>query len=117
MDGVRARTALNIKWMFHANSFPYPYKTWSGAPAYYLGSDYVDWLGLSVYGQQYKDEPNPDIPSLVDWPYQEMSRLDPHKPVMIAEWATGEFPVASAPSGAMHKPAWIQHGLELVCTL
>jgi len=26
------------------------------------GSDYVDWLGLSVYGQQYKDEPNPDIP-------------------------------------------------------
>jgi len=52
----------------------------NGAPAYYPGSDYVDWLGLSVYGQQYKDEPNPDIPSLVDWPYEEMSRLDPNKP-------------------------------------
>src|SRR2546426_5271521 len=49
-----------------------------------------DWLGLSVYGQQYKDEPNPDIPSLVNWPYEEMSRLDPHKPIMIAEWATGD---------------------------
>ena len=28
--------------------------------------------GLSVYGQQYKDEPNPDIPSLVNWPYEEI---------------------------------------------
>ena len=65
--------------------------------SYIPGSDYVDWLGLSVYGQQYKDEPNPDIPSLVDWPYQEMSRLDPNKPIMIAEWATGEFPLTTAP--------------------
>jgi hypothetical protein len=29
---------------------------------------------------------------LVDWPYQEIARLDPRKPIMIAEWATGEFP-------------------------
>jgi hypothetical protein len=93
-----------------------PYETWNGAPAYYPGSDYVDWLGLSVYGQQYKDEPNPDIPSLVDWPYQEMSRLDPHKPIMIAEWATGEFPLTTAPPNAMHKPAWIEQGLELFRT-
>jgi hypothetical protein len=84
--------------------------------AYYPGSDYVDWLGLSVYGQQYKDEPNPDIPSLVDWPYQEMSRLDPHKPIMIAEWATGEFPLTTAPPSAIRKPAWIKQGLELFRT-
>ena len=70
VDRVRARGASNIKWMFHTNNYPYPYETWNGAPAYYPGSDYVDWLGLSVYGQQYKDEPNPDIPSLVDWPYR-----------------------------------------------
>ena len=76
----------------------------------------VDWLGLSVYGQQYKDEPNPDIPSLVDWPYQEMSRLDPNKPIMIAEWATGEFPLIAAPPSAIRKPAWIKQGLELFRT-
>jgi hypothetical protein len=116
VDRVRARGASNIKWMFHTNNYPYPYETWNSAAAYYPGSDYVDWLGLSVYGQQYKDEPNPDIPSLVDWPYEEMSRLDPHKPIMIAEWATGEFPLATAPPSAMRKPAWIKQGLELFRT-
>jgi hypothetical protein len=115
VDRVRARGASNIKWMFHTNNYPYPYETWNCAPAYYPGSDYVDWLGLSVYGQQYKDEPNPDIPSLVTWPYEEMSRLDPHKPIMIAEWATGEFP-HSAERGGVGKAAWIKQGLQLFRT-
>jgi Glycosyl hydrolase family 26 len=115
VDRVRARGASNIKWMFHTNNYPYPYETWNCAPAYYPGSDYVDWLGLSVYGQQYKDEPNPDIPSLVTWPYEEMSRLDPHKPIMIAEWATGEFP-HSAEGGGVGKADWIRQGLKLFPT-
>ena len=112
VDRVRARGANNIQWMFHANNYSYPLDTWNFAPAYYPGSDYVDWLGLSVYGQQFTEEPNPDIPSLVDWPYQEMSGLDPKKPIMIAEWATGEFPYSPDQHG-MRKPQWIKQGLEL----
>jgi hypothetical protein len=107
VDRVRARGASNIKWMFHANNYSYPLDTWNFAPAYYPGSNYVDWLGLSVYGQQFKDEPWANVPSLVDWPYQEMCGLDPNKPIMIAEWATGEFP-HSGPKGE-----WIKQGLEL----
>jgi len=63
VDRVRARGAKNVQWMFHVNNYSYPMDTWNFAPAYYPGSKYVDWLGLSVYGQQFKDEPNPDIPS------------------------------------------------------
>src|SRR5205814_4193261 len=66
VDRVRARGATNIKWMFHTNNYSYPLDTWNFAPAYYPGSDYVDWLGFSVYGQQFKDEPNPGVPSLVE---------------------------------------------------
>ena len=92
VDRVRARGASNVKWMFHTNNYSYPIKHLElCATSYYPGSDYVDWLGLSVYGQQFNDEPNPDVPSLVDWPYRELCGLDPDKPVMIAEWATGEF--------------------------
>lgn len=109
VDRVRARGATNVKWMFHTNNYSYPMETWNFAPAYFPGSDYVDWLGLSVYGQQFKDEPNPDIKSLVDWPYQEMCGLDPTKPVMIAEWATGEFP--NSFNGGIRKPEWIQRAL------
>jgi hypothetical protein len=115
VDRVRARGANNIQWMFHTNNYSSPLDTWNFAPSYYPGSDYVDWLGLSVYGQQFTDEPNPDIPSLVDWPYQEMCGLDPVKPIMIAEWATGEFPYAVNEPG-IRKPEWIKQGLELFRT-
>ena len=115
VDRVRARGARNIKWMFHTNNYSYPLDTWNFAPAYYPGSDYVDWLGLSVYGQQFKDEPNPPITSLMDWPYQELSGLDPSKPVMIAEWATGEFPYEPGELG-IHKPEWIKQALALFRT-
>jgi beta-mannanase len=110
VDRVRARGASNVKWMFHTNNYSYPLDTWNFAPAYYPGPDYVDWLGLSVYGQQFKDEPWADIPSLVDWPYEEMSRLDLNKPIMIAEWGTGEFPHSG------NKGEWIRQGLELFRT-
>ncbi len=110
VDRVRARGATNIKWMFHTNNYSYPLDTWNFAPAYYPGPDYVDWLGLSVYGQQFKDEPWANVPSLVDWPYKEMCGLDPDKPIMIAEWATGEFPRSG------NKGAWIKEGLDLFRT-
>jgi hypothetical protein len=116
VDRVRARGAANIKWMFHANNYSYPLDTWNFAPAYYPGSDYVDWLGLSVYGQQFKDEPNPGVPSLIDWPYQELCGLDPNKPIMIAEWATGDFPYSVSQPGGIRKPEWIKQGLDLFRT-
>ena len=115
VNRVRARGARNVQWMFHTNNYSYPLDTWNFAPAYYPGSDYVDWLGMSVYGQQFKDEPNPDIPSLVDWPYKEMAGLDPNKPMMIAEWATGDFPYLHA-AGGMLKPQWVKQALELFRT-
>src|SRR6266536_2946829 len=78
---------------------------------------YIDkWADAARdYGQQYKDEPNPDIPSLVDWPYEEMCKLDPHKPIMIAEWATGEFP-HSTEGGGLGKAKWIEEALKLFRT-
>jgi Glycosyl hydrolase family 26 len=107
VDRVRARGVTNIKWMFHTNNYSYPLDVWNLAPAYYPGSDYVDWLGLSVYGKQYPEEAWADVPSLIDWPYQEMCAIDPNKPIMIAEWATGEFPRSG------NKAEWIGQGLDL----
>lgn len=110
VDRVRGRGASNIKWMFHTNNYSYPLDTWNFAPAYYPGKEYVDWLGLSVYGQQFRDEPWASVMALVDWPYEEMCRLDPDTPIMIAEWATGEFPRSGSKSN------WIREGLDLFRT-
>ena len=110
VERVRARGARNIQWMFQTNNFSFPMDTWNFAPAYYPGSDYVDWLGFSVYGQQFTDEPWADFWPLVDWPYREISRLDPKKPIMITEWATGEFPHSG------DKAKWIREAFEVMKT-
>lgn len=92
VNRVRARGANNILWVFHAMNYSYPQDTWNMVDQYYPGSDYVDWLGLSVYGQQFKDEGWNTFTPLISWPYREICEVDATKPVMLAEWGVGEFP-------------------------
>jgi beta-mannanase len=107
---VRARGAHNIQWLFQTNNYSYPVDKWNSAPAYYPGGAYVDWLGLSVYGQQFADEPWSDFSPLIEWPYQEIAAIDPTKPIMIAEWAAGEFPNSG------NKADWIRDAFGLMRT-
>ena len=57
VDRVRARGAANINGCFTPTIIPTRWTPGISRPAYYPGPDYVDWFGLSVYGQQFKDEP------------------------------------------------------------
>ena len=91
VDRVRARGASNVLWVFHTVNYSIPQSEWNFIGQYYPGPDYVDWLGYSVYGEQFQDEEwCPFIP-LLDWPYREICALDPDKPIMLAEWGVGEF--------------------------
>src|SRR5581483_3238308 len=92
VDRVRARGATNIIWVLHLMNYSIPQDTWNLAAQYYPGSDYVDWLGMSVYGQQYAEDKWSPFPPLLDWPYKELMLIDPKKPIMLAEWGIGEFP-------------------------
>lgn len=93
VDRVRAAGARNIQWVFHVNNDSHPNQKWNGIEQYYPGADYVDWLGLSAYGQL-----TPDDDGWITWEetmdhaYQKLCELDPAKPVMLAEWGVGEFP-------------------------
>ena len=110
VERVRARGAHNIQWMFQTNNYSSPVDKWNSAPAYYPGSAYVDWLGLSVYGQQFAGESWPDFLPLIEWPYREMAAVDPAKPIMITEWGVGEFPDSG------DKAEWIRDGFEVMRT-
>ncbi len=92
VDRVRARGAGNVLWLFQTNNYGEPSEAWNDPAAYYPGADYVDWLGLSVYGAQTPDNDWSPLPPLVDWPYQQMAAIDPAKPIMVAEWGVAEFP-------------------------
>jgi hypothetical protein len=93
VNRVKARGANNILWGFHVNHYALPQASWNKAMAnYYPGPDYVDWLGLSVYGKMFKDEGWASFYDVMDAAYKEICMLDPAKPVIVAEWGVGEFP-------------------------
>jgi len=99
VDRVRARGATNVVWVFHFMNYSMPQETWNLIAQYYPGSQYVDWLGMSVYGQQYVEDNWSSFEPLLDWPYTEITQIDPTKPVMLAEWGIGEFPQFGSKSG------------------
>ena len=110
VDRVRARGATNIQWVYHLMDYSYPQEFGNYAADYYPGGDYVDWLGLSIYGEQFQKEPWAVFLPLLEWPYKEICALDPGKPVMLAEWGCGEFP------GKGSKAQWIRDGFDAMKT-
>ena len=92
IDRVRAQGANNILWGFHANNYSSPIASWNSMAQYYPGDDYVDWLGLSVYGKMVRTEGWADFIDMLHRPYLEISQLHPQKPIFLAEWGVGEFP-------------------------
>jgi len=92
VDRVRARKADNIIWGFHANNFSAPQEPWNAMANYYPGDDYVDWLGLSVYGKMGRHDTWSSFNGAMEMGYGDICRLNRLKPVIVAEWGVGEFP-------------------------
>ncbi len=100
VDRVRAAGAHNVQWVFHVNDDSHPDHPWNAMAAYYPGGDYVDWLGMSTYGQLTPGKDDwTDWEDAMDVPYQRLCALDPAKPVMLAEWGVGEFPEGGSKAG------------------
>jgi hypothetical protein len=109
VNRVRARGAANVLWVFHTMDFSMPNDVWNLAEEYYPGPEYVDWMGFSLYGIQFPSDSSwaPFLP-LFDWPYTELTLLDPNKPIMLCEWGVGEFPKVG------DKGAWIHDGFTIM---
>ncbi len=109
VDRVRARNVSNIIWVLHLMDFSDPNETWNTARMYYPGPEYVDWLGLSIYGSQFPgDNEWAPFEPLIDWPYTELCRLDPEKPIMFCEWGAAELPYLG------DKAEWIRDAFRLM---
>ena len=113
VNRVRARGATNILWVFQPNNYSDPpgYISWNQPAAYYPGADYVDWLGLSVYGKQTmnnEDDKWCGFDKLLEWPFEEMTKIDPAKPIMLAEWGVTESHAPGEDKGAWIAAAFAQ---------
>jgi hypothetical protein len=105
VNRVRARGATNILWGFHVNNGSSPPEPWNSFANYYPGDEYVDWLGLSVYGQQFPGQGWLKFHDMMDRAYHEICAIHLTKPLLIGEWGIGEFPESG------DKAAWIEEAM------
>ena len=99
-----------MQWLIHLNNYAEPNETWNYAAAYYPGPNYVDWLGLSIYGQPVAGDNWSPIEPLITWPYEQMYAVYPMQPIMVAECGLREFPPIAS------KATFIRDGFTLFRT-
>jgi len=56
IDIFNMNSGNNITWFFHINAYNEPETEWNKFENYYPGDEYIDWLGVSIYGPQESNE-------------------------------------------------------------
>ena len=83
---AREEGALNIRWVFHIDPWDDPVVPWNHFEYYYPGDEWVDWVGVSVYGRQLpKDKYRPTFRYQMDWAYGRLMKMT-NKPVVVCEF-------------------------------
>ncbi len=109
IEVFRREGAHNITWFFHANAESFPRTAWNRPGNYYPENDYIDWVGVSVYGPIFPEERQ-------DWEslgfkerflkaYLELRRVAPRKPLAVLEFGVIEDP---------RKPSWIRQAFDFI---
>ena len=87
IDIMREEGASNITWVFHVNNDDIPNKTWNRFEKYYPGDDYIDWIGVSVYGAQTPTDKKWLLFSdIMDEVYPRLEALSSSKPIVVLEF-------------------------------
>jgi len=85
---AREEGAHNIRWVFHVDPWDEPVVDWNRFENYYPGDEWIDWVGVSVYGRQVpKDRRAVSFRFQMDWAYDRLRRLT-GKPVIVCEFGT-----------------------------
>lgn len=82
--------ATNITWFFHVDAYNEPNTEWNKINLYYPGDNYIDWLGVSIYGPQEKDEEYQEFSEILSDVYPSLTNLS-NKPIAILEFAITEI--------------------------
>lgn len=86
IDLMRKNKADNLIWVFHLNWNSVPAVYWNNWSEYYPGDDYIDWIGVSVYGALHPESDSEgSFTEKMDTIYPEIGS---GKPVFISEFGT-----------------------------
>ncbi len=91
IDLFREVGVENVTWFFHTNAYSYPNTQWNAIQRYYPGDDYIDWLGVSIYGALNAHEPYQEFKEILDDVYPDLVALSPNKPIAVLEFSITEY--------------------------
>ena len=108
IDICREQGANNITWFYHCDVYNNPDNNWNTKAGYYPGDDYIDWIGLSVYGAQTPDEDWMKFEDILTENWEEIMSISPQgKPLAILEWGVVD--------NVQHqKPEWISDAMSSI---
>jgi len=90
IDICRQNGVNNITWFFHINAYGEPFEEWNLAKNYYPGDDYIDWLGVSIYGLLTKEGRYQNFQEILSDVYPELVAIT-DKPIAILEFGIREI--------------------------
>jgi len=90
IDICNSNGANNITWFFHVDAYSEPNVDWNKIEYYYPGDDYIDWLGVSIYGPQTNNEDYQEFSEIMNDIYPSLTALS-NKPIAILEFAITEI--------------------------
>ena len=101
-----------MTWFFHINGRSYPQESWNTGRAYYPGDDYIDWIGLSIYGAQNDaDEWLPAGPLFAEG-YAHATTISDTKPIAVLEFGVHASPRLN--NAARLKARWIREAFDIM---
>ena len=109
IDIFRGEGADHVTWFFHPDIFSVPDENWNQARYYYPGDEYIDWLGVSIYGPQHPEADYWETFSeiLADR-YQSILDISRNKPIALLEFGvTDNHPLGK-------KDAWLEDAFETI---
>ncbi len=108
IDICREEGAENITWFFHCDVNSDPDVDWNNRKGYYPGDDYIDWIGISAYGDQMSGEEWRNFKDILADEWGNIQSISPSgKPIAILEWGTVD-------NTQHQKPQWIADALQSV---
>jgi len=109
IDIFNQENVQNITWFFHVDAYGEPERNWNKMKLYYPGDDYIDWIGVSVYGRQEAGEPWQSFEEVLSDAWDELSHIsDEGKPIAVLELGVIEG------DNATDKANWIHDAYESV---
>lgn len=108
IDIFRAQDVQNITWVYHINAGSDPAEHWNSMAAYYPGDDYIDWIGVSVYGPQIPGDDWQSFTDILDGAYPELTAISDTKPLAVLEFGVVEQGIAE------NKAQWIRDALQAI---